>query len=32
MKTAAPRDDPATFEIVKNGFYKIAEEMRIVLA
>src|SRR2546423_15484601 len=32
MKTAAPRDDPATFEIVKNGFYKIAEEMRVVLA
>jgi N-methylhydantoinase B len=32
MKAAAPRDDPATFEIVKNGFYKIAEEMRVVLA
>src|SRR6201987_209306 len=32
MKTAAPRGDPATFEIVKNGFYKIAEEMRVVLA
>ena len=32
MKAAAPRGDPATFEIVKNGFYKIAEEMRIVLA
>jgi N-methylhydantoinase B len=24
--------DPATFEIVKNGLYKIAEEMRVVLA
>ncbi|HLH92239.1 MAG TPA: hydantoinase B/oxoprolinase family protein [Xanthobacteraceae bacterium] len=24
--------DPATFEIVKNGLFKIAEEMRIVLA
>jgi len=24
--------DPATFEIVKNSFYKIAEEMRVVLA
>ena len=23
--------DPATFEIVKNGLYKIAEEMRVVL-
>jgi N-methylhydantoinase B len=32
MEAAAPRDDPATFEIVKNGFYKIAEEMRVVLA
>src|SRR5499426_3270058 len=32
MKDAAPRDDPATFEIIKNGFYKIAEEMRVVLA
>jgi len=32
MKAAAPRGDPATFEIVKNGFYKIAEEMRVVLA
>jgi N-methylhydantoinase B len=25
-------EDPATFEIVKNSLYKIAEEMRIVLA
>jgi N-methylhydantoinase B len=32
MKAAAPRDDPATFEIVKNGLYKVAEEMRVVLA
>jgi N-methylhydantoinase B len=32
MKDAAPRGDPATFEIVKNGLYKIAEEMRVVLA
>ncbi|HXW26584.1 MAG TPA: hydantoinase B/oxoprolinase family protein, partial [Xanthobacteraceae bacterium] len=27
-----PRADPATFEIVKNSLYKIAEEMRVVLA
>ena len=26
------RRDPATFEIVKNSLYKIAEEMRVVLA
>jgi N-methylhydantoinase B len=32
MKDAALRGDPATFEIVKNGLYKIAEEMRVVLA
>jgi N-methylhydantoinase B len=32
MKAAAPRGNPATFEIVKNGLYKIAEEMRVVLA
>jgi N-methylhydantoinase B len=32
MKDAASRGDPATFEIVKNGLYKIAEEMRVVLA
>ena len=31
MKDAAPVD-PATFEIVKNSLYKIAEEMRVVLA
>src|SRR5256885_6074012 len=30
--TRAPHADPATFEIVKNSFTKIAEEMRIVLA
>jgi N-methylhydantoinase B len=28
----AAQSDPATFEIVKNSFYKIAEEMRVVLA
>ncbi|MGI9381791.1 MAG: hydantoinase B/oxoprolinase family protein [Methyloligellaceae bacterium] len=27
-----PASDPATFEIVKNALYKIAEEMRVVLA
>jgi N-methylhydantoinase B len=27
-----PKADPATFEIVKNSLYKIAEEMRVVLA
>ncbi len=27
-----PIQDPATFEIVKNSLYKIAEEMRVVLA
>ena len=32
MKDAAPHADPATFEIVKNSLYKIAEEMRVVLA
>ena len=32
MKDAAQRGDPATFEIVKNSLYKIAEEMRVVLA
>jgi len=32
MKDHAQKDDPATFEIVKNSLYKIAEEMRIVLA
>lgn len=30
--TAANQNDPATFEIVKNSLYKIAEEMRVVLA
>jgi N-methylhydantoinase B len=29
---ASEEEDPATFEIVKNSLYKIAEEMRIVLA
>ncbi len=32
MKTATAGADPATFEIVKNSLYKIAEEMRVVLA
>jgi N-methylhydantoinase B len=32
MNDAAQRSDPATFEIVKNSLYKIAEEMRVVLA
>ena len=32
MNDATPHADPATFEIVKNSFYKIAEEMRVVLA
>ena len=32
MTDAARKADPATFEIVKNSFYKIAEEMRVVLA
>jgi N-methylhydantoinase B len=32
MKDAAQREDPATFEIIKNSLYKIAEEMRVVLA
>ncbi len=31
MSTDARAADPATFEIVKNSFYKIAEEMRVVL-
>lgn len=31
MNDQASSRDPATFEIVKNSFYKIAEEMRIVL-
>ena len=33
MKAATTNNaDPATFEIVKNSLYKIAEEMRVVLA
>ena len=32
MNEAARQTDPATFEIVKNSLYKIAEEMRVVLA
>ena len=32
MKDATNGADPATFEIVKNSLYKIAEEMRVVLA
>ena len=32
MKDALLKADPAAFEIVKNSFYKIAEEMRVVLA
>ena len=32
MKHLGQTVDPATFEIVKNSLYKIAEEMRVVLA
>jgi N-methylhydantoinase B len=32
MKAPMQKADPATFEIVKNSLYKIAEEMRVVLA
>ncbi len=32
MKDPVQKADPATFEIVKNSLYKIAEEMRVVLA
>ena len=32
MKDAVRTSDPATFEIIKNSLYKIAEEMRVVLA
>jgi N-methylhydantoinase B len=32
MKDNVQKADPATFEIVKNSLYKIAEEMRVVLA
>jgi N-methylhydantoinase B len=31
-KVRVAKADPATFEIVKNSLYKIAEEMRVVLA
>src|SRR5262249_41050528 len=31
MKDAARSGDPATFELVKNGLYKMAEEMGVVL-
>ena len=32
MHDVTSQSDPATFEIVKNSLYKIAEEMRVVLA
>jgi N-methylhydantoinase B len=32
MRDVVSQADPATFEIVKNSLYKIAEEMRVVLA
>ena len=32
MQDMRQKSDPATFEIVKNSLYKIAEEMRVVLA
>jgi N-methylhydantoinase B len=32
MNGAAQKADPAAFEIIKNSLYKIAEEMRVVLA
>jgi N-methylhydantoinase B len=32
MHSPSSRSDPATFEIVKNSLYKVAEEMRVVLA
>ena len=32
MRDVVQKADPATFEIIKNGLYKIAEEMRVVLA
>jgi N-methylhydantoinase B len=32
MQDVPQKSDPATFEIVKNSLYKIAEEMRVVLA
>jgi N-methylhydantoinase B len=32
MQDMPQKSDPATFEIIKNSLYKIAEEMRVVLA
>src|SRR5947207_137999 len=32
MQDMPQRSDPGTFEIIKNSLYKIAEEMRVVLA
>jgi N-methylhydantoinase B len=32
MTDAVQKADPATFEIIKNSLYKVAEEMRVVLA
>src|SRR5262249_56210787 len=32
MRGGSRKDDPAAFEIIKNALYKIAEEMRVVLA
>jgi N-methylhydantoinase B len=32
MNDAVQKADPVTFEIIKNSLYKIAEEMRVVLA
>jgi N-methylhydantoinase B len=32
MKDPMQKGDPASFEIIKNSLYKIAEEMRVVLA
>jgi N-methylhydantoinase B len=32
MQEMAHKCDPATFEIIKNSLYKLAEEMRVVLA
>ena len=31
MKNAPAASDPASFEIIKNSLFKIAEEMRVVL-
>ena len=30
--TSVIRTDPATFEVIKNSLYSIAEEMKVVLA